>query len=261
MGFVRNNILNANSFFSNRAGGKTPAFHSEPISGSTSWRAGGQEQDVLVFQRGSTSARTRPTTYNFTTPTAKAAPGRLLRHHQQQWQPDGDCRSHDDGINGSGGYTRTAFTGNVIPTGRISSVAAAVISRYPSRLPQALNLAGTNNYFAQVASIYNGSNYTARRRRKLQAAPRVCPLVAQLWLPRNTYAVKLSVRVVWVSSRATVSGRNFHRSERCDRDQPDHGPLLPREVTPAGRRIGTHDTFDPTVLGFPTALVSQNATA
>jgi hypothetical protein len=65
--------------------------------------------------------------------------------------------------NGNGDYTRTAFAGNIIPSGRINPAALAVLKYYP--LPNHAPSAGSynsNNYYYNVPIPLVTSTYTAK---------------------------------------------------------------------------------------------------
>ena len=158
--FFRNDKLNANAFFSNKAGSPRPVFRFNQY-GLT---AGGPvvKNKVFWFFNFEGLRQRTPKTYRFTAPTALQRTGDF----SQTFNAAGALFQIADPLttisNGSGGYTRMLFPGNRIPTNRINSIAANVISRYPAANLPGDAFTGANNYFTEVPAPYDGENYSTR---------------------------------------------------------------------------------------------------
>jgi len=258
--FVRNNLLNANSFFSNKNHQPTPAFHFNQF-GLT---AGGPiiKNKVFWFFSAEYLRQRTPTTYNFTVPTAKQRQGDFSATTNSSGtlmviaDPLTTCGTgNNPACAVSGTYTRTQFTNNVIPSNRINSIAANVISRYPLPNATPVNASGANNYFSQVPAIYDGSNYTAR---------------ADWNFKRHHMFSRWSHNYGFPGTPTPwdIGGIGVGYLEGNSRRQNSIGLSDAITISPtmvitgqAGytrwTQIGTHATFDPTTLGFPSSLVSQ----
>jgi len=119
--FLRNDKLNANAFFSNKAGAPRPAFHFNQY-GLT---AGGPvvKNKVFWFFNFEGLRQRTPKAYRFTTPTALQRTGDF----SQTFNSAGDSFQIADPLttapNGNGSYIRTLFPGNRIPLSRINPIA------------------------------------------------------------------------------------------------------------------------------------------
>ncbi|HJZ80144.1 MAG TPA: carboxypeptidase-like regulatory domain-containing protein, partial [Pyrinomonadaceae bacterium] len=72
----------------------------------------------------------------------------------------------------TGGFARTAFTGNIIPSNRISAISKA----YQSLLPTPTNSALQNNYLGSVPVAYNNDSFNAKVDYNLTAKQRLSGL-------------------------------------------------------------------------------------
>jgi len=261
--FDRNNIFNANSFFANKNGSPRPVLRFNQF-GLTS---GGPiiKNKLFWFFTYEGLRQTTPTTYRFTVPTAKQRQGDFSQTYDKNGNlmqiadPLTTCGTGNNPAcavdsNGKPIYTRQLFPGNIIPTGRINPVAAAIISRYPMPTSNGNAFTGANNYFAQVPAPYNGANYSLR-------------------IDPNFHRHHLFVR--WSHDSGFPGtptpwdiGGGVGQLEGNSRAQTSVGLSDVFTVSPTmaitaqlgftrWTQIGTHPTFDPTTLGFPGALVSQ----
>jgi hypothetical protein len=262
--FVRNNIFNANSFFSNRAHQPTPAFHFNQF-GLT---AGGPviKNKMFWFFSAEYLRQRTPITYNFTTPTAKQRQGDFSQSFNSSGtlmviaDPLTTCGTGTNApcavdANNKPIYTRTQFTGNAIPSGRINAVAAAVISRYPLPTSAGINLAGANNYFAQVPQLYDGSNYTARVDENINRHRVFARWSHDYGFPGNPTPWNIGAGGV-----GFLEGNSRRQNSIGLSDAIVISPTM--VITAQGgytrwTQIGVHDVFDPATLGFPSALVNQ----
>ncbi len=166
--FLRNDKLNANSFFSNKAGSKadgTPAAP-RPIFRFNQYglTAGGPiiKNKVFWFFNFEGLRQRTPTTYRFTVPTADQRTGDFSQTFNVASNGTVSLMKIADPFSTAADGTRTAFPNNKIPSNRINAISAAVISRYPKATSLGENASGLNNYYTQVPAPYDGENYSLR---------------------------------------------------------------------------------------------------
>ena len=147
--FERHSNLDANTFFNKRNNIRLPSFARHQFGGTLGgplWR-----NKVFFFVDYEGLRQGFPLTSNSVVPTAAQRSGDFSQTAVTLYDPATTT------YNGST-YTRTAFPGNKIPTGRIDPVAAAVLALYP--LP---NASGAGyNYTFSGKSITNSDKYDIR---------------------------------------------------------------------------------------------------
>ena len=154
--FFRNDKLNANRFFSNRAGVKRPVFRFNQY-GLT---AGGPivKNKLFWFFNFEGLRQRTPVAYRFTVPTALQRAGDF----SQTFNVAGVPFQIADPLTTTATGARTLFPNNRIPANRLNAVSRSVISRYPTaNLPGDANT-NANNYFSEVPAPYDGENYSVR---------------------------------------------------------------------------------------------------
>ena len=146
--YLRNDKLNANEFFANRAGRARPTLRWNQFGGSL----GGPVLRNRLFFFGSYEGyrERRESQTIITSPTelqrkgdfsqTRAADGSLIRIYDP-------LTTVSDPAN-PGRYIRTQFPNNVIPSTRISPVAQAVLKYYPLPNLAGLPVTGAQNYFS-----------------------------------------------------------------------------------------------------------------
>lgn len=250
--FFRNDKLNANSFFANKAGTKRPVFRFNQY-GLT---AGGPviKNKIFWFFNFEGLRQRTPTTYRFTVPTALQRSGDF----SQSFNAAGSQMLIADPLTTASDGTRALFANNKIPTSRINPVAANIISRYPNPIGAGDPFTGANNYFTQVPAPYDGENYSVR-------------------IDPNIKNHRLFVR--WSHNQGFPGtptpwdiGGGVGQLEGNNRAQTSVGlsdvfTISPTFVITAQTgytrwtQEGTHPEFDQTTLGFPkslTSLMQQN---
>ena len=250
--FLRNDKLNANAFFSNSAASPRPVFRFNQF-GLT---AGGPivKNKVFWFFNFEGLRQRTPRTYRFTVPTALQRAGDF----SQTFNASGALFQIADPLttisNGSGGYTRTLFPGNMIPASRINSIAAKVISRYPNPNLSGDRFTGANNYYSEVPAPYDGENYSIRidpniKRHRLFGR----------WSHNNGFP---GTPTPWDigGGVGALEGNNRAQTSIGLSDAFVVNPSM--VITAQGgftrwTQEGTHPNFDQTTLGFPSSLVSQ----
>jgi hypothetical protein len=148
--FLRNRVLNGNTFFSNRAGLTRPAFTQNQFGASLGGPISKNKTFFFVNYEG---FRQRQATTNIvTTPTAK-----MLSGDFSELLAQGVVIA--DPLSSPSGTNRGAFSGNMIPAKRLDRTAAA-LSRLFYGLP---NLPGiTNNYAANVPGGSDNNTFSGR---------------------------------------------------------------------------------------------------
>ena len=249
--FFRNDKLNANAFFSNKAGAARPVFRFNQY-GLT---AGGPvvKNKVFWFFNFEGLRQRTPRAYRFTVPTALQRTGDFSQTFNSSGALFQIADPYSTVPNGSG-YIRTPFPGNKVPANRINAIAASVLSRYP-----AANLPGdastnANNYFSEVPAPYNGENYSIRIDPNIRKHRLFARFSHNGGFPGTPtpWDIGGGVGALEGNSRGQTSiGLS------------DSFILNPSTVISAQggftrwTQIGTHPDFDQTTLGFSKSLVNQ----
>ncbi|MFN7925079.1 MAG: carboxypeptidase-like regulatory domain-containing protein [Bryobacteraceae bacterium] len=250
--FFRNDKLNANAFFSNKAGAARPVFRFNQY-GLT---AGGPvvKNKVFWFFNFEGLRQRTPRAYRFTVPTALQRSGDFSQTFNAAGAPFQIADPMSTVSNGSGGFVRTLFPGNRIPGSRINPIAANVISRYPgANLPGDLNT-NANNYFSEVPAPYDGENYSARvdpniRKHRLFAR----------WSHNQGFP---GTPTPWDigGGVGALEGNNRAQTSIGISDSYIINNTMVISAQAGYTRWtqeGTHPSFDQTTLGFSKSLVSQ----
>src|SRR5579872_1699213 len=250
--FLRNDKLNANSFFANKNGSPRPAFHFNQYGLAV---GGPVIKNKLFWFFNFEGLRQRtPTTYRFTVPTALQRQGDF----SQTFNVSGALFQIADPLtttsDGKGGYIRTLFPGNKIPASRINPIAAAVISRYPNTNSLGDPNTGANNYYTQVPAPYDGENYSARvdpniKRHHLFAR----------WSHDQGFPGTPTPWDIGGSGVGALEGNNRAQTSVGVSDAFIVNPSMVITAQAGYTRWtqqGIHATFDQTTLGFPNSLVS-----
>ncbi|MFC5865087.1 TonB-dependent receptor domain-containing protein [Acidicapsa dinghuensis] len=167
--FLRNSVLDANTYFANQSGTSLPSFKRSQFGGSVTGPVvlpklyNGKDKTFFLFsyeglRQGTESELTT------TVPTALQRAGDFSQTLNAAGNPVLIYDPETTVASGSG-YVRESFldeTGkNVIPAGRIDPVAAAIVQYYP--LPnQTDGAGGVNNYFASGVTKLNIDTYDAK---------------------------------------------------------------------------------------------------
>ncbi|MFN0167013.1 MAG: TonB-dependent receptor domain-containing protein [Bryobacteraceae bacterium] len=245
--FFRNDKLNANAFFSNKAGAKRPVFRFNQF-GLT---AGGPivKNKVFWFFNFEGLRQKTPRQYRFTVPTQLQRQGDF----SQTFNAAGTPFQIADPLTTTPAGNRTLFPQNRIPAARLNAIARNVISRYPTANQPGEPFTEANNYFSEVPAPYGGENYSVR----------VDPNFRQ-----HRFFVRWSQNQGFPGSPAPwdIGGEGVGALEGNNRAQTSIGlsdafVLSPTTVITgqAGftrwTQQGIHPEFDPGTLGFPSALV------
>jgi len=249
--FLRNDKLNANAFFSNKAGSPRPVFRFNQY-GLT---AGGPivKNKVFWFFNFEGLRQRTPRAYRVTLPTALQRTGDF----SQTFNASGASFQIADPLttapNGSGGYFRTLFPGNRVPANRINPISANVISRYPNPTSLGDPFTGANNHFSEVPAPYDGENYSVRLDPNIQR-----PRLFARWSKNQGFP---GTPTPWDigGGVGALEGNNRSQTSIGLSDAFVVNPSLVITAQAGYTRWtqeGTHPSFDQTTLGFPKSLVS-----
>ncbi len=251
--FFRNDKLNANAFFSNKAGAKRPVFRFNQF-GLT---AGGPiiKDKVFWFFNFEGIRQKTPRQYRFTVPTALQRTGDF----SQTFNAAGALFQIADPLTTTATGARTLFGDNRIPASRLNTIAKNVLARYPAPTSLGDPFTDANNFFSEVPAPYGGENYSLR-------------------IDPNFRKHRFFVR--WSQNQGfpegptpwDIGGKGVGAPEGNNRAQTSIGlsdafVLNPSTVITgqAGftrwTQEGIHPEFDPATLGFPACAGCPDATA
>jgi hypothetical protein len=156
--FLRNSVLDANSFFSNLRGVGLPSFKRSQFGGSVGGPVEipklytGRNRTFFFFayeglRQGSAASLTA------TVPTLLQRQGDFSQTRNSAGQQVVIYDPTTTVAAGSG-YTRSVFPNNMVPASRISPVAAKVLGYYPAP-NQTGTASGTNNYYSSGTTLVN----------------------------------------------------------------------------------------------------------
>lgn len=189
--FIRNSDLDANTYFANQKHQSLPHFERSQFGGNINGPIV-RDKSFFLFSYEGLRQGTQ-TELSTTVPTALQRAGDFSQTYNLV---NGSCQPvtiYDPATtssNGSGGYTRKEFPGNVIPNSpnRIDPVAAQIVNYYPLPNQPGDTCTGNNNFFAagvnklnidtydaRVDEVLNGKNrfFVRYSRRNLQQPPRL----------------------------------------------------------------------------------------
>jgi hypothetical protein len=158
--FLRNDKLNANNFFSNRAGASRPVFRFNQFGLAVGGPA--IKDKVFWFFNWEGLRQRTPFTYRVTVPTALQRQGDFSQTFDRNGNPFQIADPLTTAPTPAGGQARTLFPGARIPANRINSISANVIKRYPDPNGPGDPFTNANNYFTVVPAPYDGDNYSVR---------------------------------------------------------------------------------------------------
>jgi len=166
--FFRNSALDSNDFFANKYGVPLASFHRNQFGFSLGGpvylgRVYNGKNRTFFFVDDDITRQSAPASLITTMPTADWLAGNFSGLLNYAGQPVTIYDPMTTQPDGSGGYTRTAFTGNQIPMDRQNPIALAIEKYYPPpNAPSSNPYVPTNNYYGSGVSIDNASNLTVR---------------------------------------------------------------------------------------------------
>ncbi|MDX1981620.1 MAG: TonB-dependent receptor [Bryobacteraceae bacterium] len=169
--FVRDAKLNANDWFSNRAGRAIPAFHRDQLGGVL----GGPviKNKTFFFAAYERTWQESPTSQQATLPTMLQRQGNF----SQTFNASGALMQLYDpfntGTNAAGAIVRTPFAGNMIPASRFDPVSVKALSFLPEPNQQGAAFTNTNNWFNQGINTSTGDQTTVKGDHNFNQAHRI----------------------------------------------------------------------------------------
>ncbi len=221
--FLRNEKLNANDYFANRAGSQRPPFKFNQFGGTF----GGPVIKNRTFVFGSVELVRFVQGITFTGTVPQAA--QLRGDFSNTFNGAGnlirifDPASTAPNPSGSG-FLRTQFANNVIPTGRIDPVASRVLPYFPAANTAGNALTGVNNFSRTDGNRVDKDTYSMR--------------VDHNFNDNN--------RIFW---RYSYDDTPFVRAAPYGRDNPASPGTGPQIFTRKNAVIEDTHTFSPTLLG------------
>ena len=168
--FLRDAALNANDWFSNRAGRPLPAFHRDQFGGVL----GGPiiRNKTFIFGGYEYTRQDNPTSRTSTVPTALQREGDFSQTFNASGQLMTIYNPFDTFINSSGAVERRPFAGNKIPKNMMDPVALKALSYLPLPNQQGAAFTNTANWFnngvdhstAHQINIRGDHNFSERTR-------------------------------------------------------------------------------------------------
>ena len=158
--FMRDAALNANDWFSNRAGRAIPAFHRDQYGGVI----GGPviKNKTFFFGAYEHTRQESPTSQQASMPTAQ----QLAGDFSQTFNPSGALMQIHDPYNtmtnAAGNLQRLPLAGNLIPASRMNPVAVKALSYLPAANQQGAAFTHANNWFNQGINTSTAHQVTVK---------------------------------------------------------------------------------------------------
>lgn len=145
--FLRDDALNANDFFSNRAGRALPAFHRDQYGGVI----GGPviKNKTFFFGGYEYTKQESPTSATISVPTALQRAGNFTATRNGAGQTMTIYNPFDTFTNAAGGIERRPFPGNMVPQSSFDPIALKALSFLPQGNLPGNSVTGLLNWFGQ----------------------------------------------------------------------------------------------------------------
>ena len=152
--FMRDATLNANDWFSNRAGRAIPAFHRDQYGGVV----GGPviKNKTFFFVSYEYTKQESPTSSTVTLPTERQRQGDFSQTFNASGQLMTIYNPRDTFINAQGAVERRPFAGNIVPQGMLNPIALKALSYVPLPNQAGTQFTNTANWFGQGVNTSDG---------------------------------------------------------------------------------------------------------
>ena len=258
--YFRNDVLSANDFFSNRSGKARPMLRYNQFGGT----AGGPiiKNRTFFFFAYEGLREEVPTVVTTSVPT----PLQRIGNFSQTYASNGQLvRIYDptttrpDPAN-PGGYIRTAFPGNIIPTSRLDPVALKMQSYYPGANSPGDPNTQLNNYFFSGPSTRYTDDFSGRVDHQLSTNTMLMARFSRANLSNWTNPATFGSSDVASPGYVT---KPQHHPYAMGKLTKTFSPTLFGEFVFSWARwyyesFGLSNGFDPTALGFPSYLASNS---
>ena len=152
--FLRDEKLNANDWFSNRAGRAIPSFHRDQFGGVLGGPA--IKNKTFFFVGYEYTKQESPTSATITVPTELQRQGDFSQTFNASGQLMTIYNPFDTFTNASGAVERRPFAGNKIPQSMLNPISLKSLSYLPLPNQQGAQFTNTANWFGQGINTSNG---------------------------------------------------------------------------------------------------------
>ncbi len=256
--FMRDAKLNANDWFSNRAGRAIPAFHRDQYGGVI----GGPviKNKTFFFGAYEYTSQESPTSQQASLPT----PEQLAGNFSQTFNASGQLMQLYDPFttvtNAAGVISRQPIAGNIIPASRMNPLAVKALSFLPAPNQQGAPFTNVNNWFNQGINTSTAHQITAKGDHNFNQNNRI----SGRWSNQRNNGI--NPNLFGDGNPAYFTGGNsFTRTQSMVGDFTHVANATTLFVFRYGYTYSNFgrnpffDTFDPTSLGFA-SNVKENAT-
>lgn len=256
--FVRDAALNANDWFSNRAGRAIPAFHRDQLGGVL----GGPviKNKTFFFAAYERTWQESPTSQIRTVPTMLERAGNFS---ESRIASGANIQLFDPfatSTNAAGAIVRNPLPGNIIPSSRLNPVAVRALSFLPQPNQQGAAFTNTNNWFNQGINTSTGDQTTIKGDHNFNSANRI----SGRWSSARSDGA--NPNLFGDNNPAFFTGgTNFTRTQAMVADYTRMASATTLYTFRYGYTYSNFgrnpffDTFDPTTLGFA-SNIKDNAT-
>lgn len=256
--FMRDAKLNANDWFSNRAGRAIPSFHRDQLGGVL----GGPVIRNKTFFFGAYEYTTQesPTSQQASLPTAEQRAGNF----SQTFNASGQLMQVYDPFstltNSAGAIVRQPLAGNIIPASRLNPVSVKALSFLPAANQQGAAFTNVNNWFNQGINTSTQHQITAKMDHNFNTANRI----SGRWSNQRNNGMNPNLFGDGNPAYFT-GGPSFTRTQSMVFDFTHVANATTMFVVRYGYTYSNFgrnpffDTFDPTTLGFA-SNIKENAT-
>lgn len=254
--FLRNDKLNANDFFANRAGRNRPPFRFNQFGGTIGMPV--IRNKTFFFGSAELVRFAQGITFTGTVPRLDQRTGDFSNTLAANGRP---IVIYDPAMltNPGSGFVRTPFPGNVIPPNRIDPIARNILRFWPAPNTAGNAITSVNNYARTDANIVNKDTWSARADHIVSEKNRIFGRYSYDRSPLNRAP---AYGQDFLASAPTAGPQVFTRYNTVVEDTHVWSPTLLQTLRASYARLSNFrrpysDGFDITSLGFPAGLRQQ----